>query len=86
MNTLDPGRRQHYGDFYGADYRRRDESLPFVTVMGNCQAESLRILLDSSGAVESFPHSPGPRVHRRGHRPAHAGPRPHRRAGHPADP
>lgn len=54
MNTLDPGRRQHYGDFYGADYRRRDESLPFVTVMGNCQAESLRILLDSSGAVESF--------------------------------
>ncbi|MDO5669998.1 MAG: WcbI family polysaccharide biosynthesis putative acetyltransferase [Corynebacterium sp.] len=47
-------RRRHYGDFYQLNPTPRSPHLPFVMVMGNCQAESLRILLASSGAVDSF--------------------------------
>lgn len=50
----DLARRQHYGDFYRIRTTPRDADRPFVTVLGNCQAESLRILLDSSGRVDSF--------------------------------
>ncbi|WP_424186355.1 WcbI family polysaccharide biosynthesis putative acetyltransferase [Actinokineospora sp. G85] len=45
---VDGGRRAHYGDFYTAD--RSDE--PVAVVIGNCQAESLRVLLSTS---ETFP-------------------------------
>ncbi|WP_218605294.1 WcbI family polysaccharide biosynthesis putative acetyltransferase [Pseudonocardia abyssalis] len=39
---MDPGRRRHYGDFYdGVDG-------PLALVHGNCQAESLRVLLAGS--------------------------------------
>lgn len=58
MSITDTGRRKHYGEFYGTSNDpgpiRGDTSLPFVTVVGNCQAESLRILVQSSGAVESL--------------------------------
>ncbi|MDO5513151.1 WcbI family polysaccharide biosynthesis putative acetyltransferase [Corynebacterium sp.] len=47
-------RRRHYGDFYQVNPTPRHDDRPFVVVMGNCQAESLRILLDSSGRVDSF--------------------------------
>ncbi|GAB3698333.1 WcbI family polysaccharide biosynthesis putative acetyltransferase [Corynebacterium nasicanis] len=47
-------RRRHYGEFYQLTVAERRADRPFVAVMGNCQAESLRILLDSSGAVDSF--------------------------------
>lgn len=49
------GRQLHYGEFY--QLRPVDTApgpLPRVAVVGNCQAESLRILLESSGAVRSF--------------------------------
>jgi len=47
-------RRRHYGDFYQVNPTKRHDNRPFVVVMGNCQAESLRILLDSAGTVDSF--------------------------------
>ncbi|GMA28675.1 WcbI family polysaccharide biosynthesis putative acetyltransferase [Arenivirga flava] len=43
----DPGRRSHYAEFYG-DAPTPAE--PYGLVLGNCQAESLRIVLDSEGA------------------------------------
>lgn len=39
------GRRQHYAHFYGLLPLPRDER-PLLVVHGNCQAESLRVLLD----------------------------------------
>ena len=53
-SAQDLARRRHYGDFYGVDPTDRRPDLPFIAVMGNCQAESLRILLNSSGLVDSF--------------------------------
>lgn len=50
----DLARRRHYGDFYQVRPAPSPSDRPFVTVLGNCQAESLRILLDSSGLVDSF--------------------------------
>ena len=42
----DPGRRAHYGEFYGlADL----PDAPIFMVHGNCQAESLRVLLHAAG-------------------------------------
>jgi hypothetical protein len=45
------GRTLHYGEFYeqpGA-WRESDSSAGTAVVMGNCQAESLRIMLDGAG-------------------------------------
>lgn len=39
-----PGRRAHYRDFY--DGFDNPDGLPVLAVVGNCQAESLRLLLD----------------------------------------
>lgn len=41
---MDHGRRRHYGEFYGMV----DEPGPVALVHGNCQAESLRVLLAGS--------------------------------------
>jgi hypothetical protein len=46
-DSVDPGRRAHYGDFYGGVH---DE--PVAVVWGNCQAEAVRVLLAGS---PSFP-------------------------------
>lgn len=51
--AVDP-RREHYGEFYGLRLPHQRDDLPTVAVVGNCQAESLRILLDSTGMVNSF--------------------------------
>lgn len=42
----DPGRRAHYGEFYGL---HELPDLPLLLVHGNCQAESLRVLLHAAG-------------------------------------
>ncbi|WP_198145233.1 WcbI family polysaccharide biosynthesis putative acetyltransferase [Kocuria salsicia] len=47
----DDGRRRHYGDFYGLTEL---PDLPLFAVYGNCQAESLRVLLH--GALEGQWH------------------------------
>ncbi|MEU0496100.1 WcbI family polysaccharide biosynthesis putative acetyltransferase [Mycobacterium sp. NPDC006124] len=39
-------RTRHYGDFYRVDPTRDDESRPLWVVVGNCQAEALRLVLD----------------------------------------
>jgi hypothetical protein len=44
------GRRQHYAHFYGLLPLPRD-GRPLVVVHGNCQAESLRVLLDGSASA-----------------------------------
>ena len=41
------GRTRHYGDFYGLSEPEGDGAV--VLVVGNCQAESLRIALDGGG-------------------------------------
>jgi hypothetical protein len=41
------GRTRHYGDFYGLSEPEGDG--PVAIVVGNCQAESLRIALDGGG-------------------------------------
>ncbi|NIZ90545.1 WcbI family polysaccharide biosynthesis putative acetyltransferase [Kineococcus rubinsiae] len=43
------GRRQHYAHFYGLAPVPADER-PLLLVHGNCQAESLRVLLDGAGS------------------------------------
>jgi hypothetical protein len=42
----DPGRTRHYGEFYG---RPATDSRPLWLVIGNCQAEALRQILDAVG-------------------------------------
>ena len=42
------GRRLHYGEFYGLRPLPPDDGRPLVVVHGNCQAESLRVLLAGS--------------------------------------
>ncbi len=42
----DPGRRAHYGEFYGLTDL---PDVPLFMVHGNCQAESLRVLLHGAG-------------------------------------
>lgn len=54
ISPPDLARRRHYGTFYQVAPAPAASERPFVTVLGNCQAESLRILLDSSGLVDSF--------------------------------
>lgn len=47
------GRTQHYGVFYGVHPVPAGDA-PLVVVMGNCQTEALRVLVDGgSGAVRS---------------------------------
>ena len=51
--TADPGeaargRRLHYGEFYGLRPLPADDGRPLLVVHGNCQAESLRVLLGAS--------------------------------------
>lgn len=46
MAQVDP-RTRHYGSFYGLDEPAGDD--PVALVVGNCQAESLRIMLDGGG-------------------------------------
>lgn len=55
MSTPSPTdpRRLHYGEFYDLKPLPVAGERPFVIVVGNCQAESLRILLDSTGEVAS---------------------------------
>jgi hypothetical protein len=50
----DLARRRHYGNFYQINPLPDPSGRPLITVLGNCQAESLRLLLDSSGLVDSF--------------------------------
>ena len=56
---MDPGRRAHYGEFY-ADRVHADHphGPPVALVHGNCQAESLRVLLDSPGAEHRWVRMP----------------------------
>lgn len=42
---VDEGRRRHYGAFFGLEPLPADDGRPLVLVHGNCQAESLRVLL-----------------------------------------
>lgn len=46
----DEGRRRHYGLFYGLEPLPED-GRPVLAVYGNCQAEALRVVLETSGAV-----------------------------------
>ncbi|AHI02534.1 hypothetical protein CFAL_02010 [Corynebacterium falsenii DSM 44353] len=49
-------RHHHYGEFYGLAprWRERTPGAIRICVIGNCQAESQRILLDSTGLFDSF--------------------------------
>lgn len=44
------GRTRHYGQFYGVADLDGDDPRPVVVVLGNCQTEALRVLLDGSPA------------------------------------
>ncbi len=50
MASPDPGRTRHYGEFYDVVPAPADDDRPVLFVLGNCQAEALRILLDDPGA------------------------------------
>lgn len=70
----DEGRRRHYGVFHGLDPLPEDDGRPLVLVHGNCQAESLRVLLalDPASPVRTVRVPPAheltaedvPRLHR----------------------
>ncbi len=47
QRTEPDGRTRHYGDFYGLSEPEGDGAIALV--VGNCQAESLRIFLDGAG-------------------------------------
>lgn len=53
MATTPDPRHLHYGEFYQLRPLPTGRG-PLITVVGNCQAESLRILLDSTGALRSY--------------------------------
>lgn len=42
----DPGRREHYRDFYAPDDAPSGDRRPLWLLWGNCQAEALRLVLD----------------------------------------
>lgn len=44
----DPGRREHYADFYGTARHDSEPDAQVGVVVGNCQAESLRQTLPDS--------------------------------------
>ncbi|MCM3516610.1 WcbI family polysaccharide biosynthesis putative acetyltransferase [Nocardioides sp. P86] len=54
---VDLGRRRHYGAFYGLD--PVPTGRPLLLLLGNCQAESLRLLLDPA-AAEPLDQPAGP--------------------------
>jgi hypothetical protein len=47
------GRTRHYGTFYGVDPAPDPGGRPLVLVWGNCQAESIRVLLSGSSTLEA---------------------------------
>ncbi len=53
MNSpqADEARRRHFGHFYGIDPIDSPSDRPFLVVHGNCQAGSLRRLLETAGAT-----------------------------------
>src|ERR1700712_1681044 len=59
-------RARHFGDFYGLRSAREEDSRPLWLVVGNCQAEALRLVLDG---VHDRPSSTVriPPVHELGH-------------------
>lgn len=48
----DEGRRRHYGAFYGLE-ELPGGGRPRLVVWGNCQAEALRVCLETAGVVDS---------------------------------
>ncbi|MGI4895807.1 MAG: WcbI family polysaccharide biosynthesis putative acetyltransferase, partial [Janthinobacterium lividum] len=46
----DQSRREHYGIFYGIHPLPPEDGRPLVLVHGNCQAESVRVLLSAAGS------------------------------------
>lgn len=46
------GRRRHYGGFYGLE-ELPATGRPRLAVFGNCQAEALRVALDTAGVLDS---------------------------------
>ncbi|WP_169316278.1 WcbI family polysaccharide biosynthesis putative acetyltransferase [Mobilicoccus pelagius] len=44
-------RRLHYGAFYGLELLPEDDGRPLAIVLGNCQAESIRVLLGDGPAA-----------------------------------
>ena len=47
------GRTRHYGTFYGVDPAPSSSGRPLLVVWGNCQAESIRVLLSGSDTLEA---------------------------------
>ena len=45
------GRTLHYGEFYGVKPLPPDDGRPLAFVLGTCQSEALRVLLDSAPAA-----------------------------------
>lgn len=48
----DEGRRRHYGGFYGTE-DLPDTGRPLVLIHGNCQAEALRVALETADALDT---------------------------------
>jgi hypothetical protein len=46
---------RHFGDFYGLNALPDDRSQPLWLIVGNCQAEALRLVLD--GAADRLERS-----------------------------
>ncbi|WP_460446246.1 WcbI family polysaccharide biosynthesis putative acetyltransferase [Angustibacter aerolatus] len=46
--AAEAARREHHGEFYGLRPLPADDGRPLVTVAGNCQAGSVRVLLDGA--------------------------------------
>ena len=44
-------RTRHYGDFYGVGEPPIDDAAPLWLIVGNCQAEALRQVIDGAGAA-----------------------------------
>jgi hypothetical protein len=52
VSGADEGRRRHYAAFYGLE-PLPSGNRPRLAVHGNCQAEALRVAIDTAGAVDS---------------------------------
>ncbi len=61
-NDDEQGRREHYGAFYGL-HEIPSGDRPLVVVLGNCQAEALRIALSSTGSEQLVDSVRVPPVH-----------------------
>nr|WP_284289672.1 hypothetical protein [Angustibacter aerolatus] len=84
--AAEAARREHHGEFYGLRPLPADDGRPLVTVAGNCQAGSVRVLLDGapSAPCRSVRVPPLHEPDRRGRAAAAAAARGVRRAGLPA--